>query len=68
MELDHQLLLLEEDLSLGVVALRQTLILALQSYVVGKAGDDLHFAPSRNLTNPYLLPLAETILPGIVFG
>lgn len=37
MELDQQLLLLE-DLSLGVVAMPQTLILAVQGCVVGKAG------------------------------
>lgn len=67
MELEHQLLLLEEDLSLGVVAIPQTLISALQGYVVGKAGGDLHSAPSRSLTYPYLVPHAETILPGIVF-
>lgn len=36
--MDHQLLLLEKDLSLGVVAMPQTLILALQGCVVGKAG------------------------------
>lgn len=38
MELDHQLLLLEENLSLGVVAVPQSLILALQGYVRGTAG------------------------------
>lgn len=38
MELNHQLLLLEEDPSLGAVAMPQTLTLALQACVVGKAG------------------------------